>query len=155
MRLAELVVEVEVEVDALEDAVPVEDESGLTDVDTGVEVESVAFLHVTSLGTVALADRVRSAHYTDESADPRDGFDRFAHAYLVELTVATVEDELKGHVRAILNAADASGVKVEINAEKALSGCLEERHGHLEVATAVPEIVERVGVLNGGNDTTH
>ena len=59
MRIAELEVFVE---DAPVEVLVLDVDDGLTEVDTGVAAASVAFLQVRSLGVVALAESVRSAH---------------------------------------------------------------------------------------------
>lgn len=72
-------------------------------------------------------------------------------ANLVELAVAAVEDELDGHVRAVLDAADVLCREVEGEAEAALAGGLEERHDVLE-RVIHREVVEAVRVLHGSDD---
>lgn len=75
-------------------------------------------------------------------------------SYLVELAVTTIEDELERDVGTVLNAADVGGSKVDIDAERALAGGLEERKELLEVAGGVTELGEVGRILDRGNNTT-
>ena len=76
-------------------------------------------------------------------------------SYLVKLAIAAVEDELESDVGTVLDTADAGRGEVDVNAESALAGGLEERKELLEVARAVAELGEVVGILNGSNNTTN
>ena len=97
-----------------------------SEVETGVATESVAFLQLTLDGMVALSERVRSAHWGETFVrtliERKDAF-----SYLVELTVATVEDELERDVGTVLDTADVGGREVDVDAERALTSGLEER----------------------------
>ena len=68
---------------------------------------------------------------------------------LVERIVPAVENELDGDVRAVLNAANAPVREADVQAEGALACGPEERDELLELAVAVLEAGEGVGVRNG------
>ena len=74
---------------------------------------------------------------------------------MVELAIAAIEDELNRDVCTVLDTADSGGSEVDVNAERALAGGLEERKELLEVARAVAELGEVVGILDGSNNTTN
>ena len=69
-------------------------------------------------------------------------------SYLVQLTVTAIENQLKGDICAVLDAADTRGREIDVNAECALAGGLKEGQELLEVAAAVLEQSEVVRVLD-------
>lgn len=74
---------------------------------------------------------------------------------LIECIIASVEDELDGNISTVLDTLNASCGEVDVHAEVALGGGLEERQELLEVETAVPESVESVRVLDRRDNSTN
>ena len=73
---------------------------------------------------------------------------------LVELTIAAVEDELNGDVRAISDALHAGRRKVDVHAEVAHVGRLKERQELLKFIVVIPEGVEAICIFSGRNNAT-
>ena len=75
-----------------------------------------------------------------------------ALAYLVQLAISTVEDELDGDVRTVLHSLDVGGADVDRRTKGALAGRLEVVHDHLVLPLRVREVGKVVRVWDGRDD---
>ena len=75
--------------------------------------------------------------------------------YLVQLAVAAIEDELDGDICAVLYTANVGSSEINWHTECAFSRSLEVLLRDEEIATAICEIGESIGVLVRGDNDTH
>lgn len=93
---------------------------------------------------VRLLLRVRSAHCKAANGSAlRSIHGYFKNAYLEELAITAVEDELNGDVRAILESGDVRRGEVDWEAESAFTGDLEEGYRASEVLEARRDLQRR------------